>query len=120
MPFLYDADDGRQELSITDLDPTEVFSLQRGGVEIGRATLKEIDQPFFHCDFSPTPEFEAVRELFEEEIRLLEESEEDDEGNWDALLHEIMRPGLKLVFSDGHEIRAPLLHIDNRKMWFRY
>jgi len=99
--------------------------LVRGNTTLGTIEVKpgEADFPWYSGAFHPTPEFEAVRDLFREELRLLRENSSDDSALWDewesvhAQLHD---PGLRLEAADGsYSADEILVHIDGSEAWWR-
>ena len=91
--------------------------LYRGGVPLGRLTVTDFDQPWYIGRFDPTPAFDAVRHLFEEENRLLQEDGADD--RWEAVWEAIAAPGLRLVWEDGRNDDEVLIHIDGPRADWR-
>ena len=95
--------------------------LMRGEELLGTITGLTPDQPFFGGTFTPTPPFEDVRALFQEELHLLNRSGDDfDVAAWENAYQRILDLGLRLVFDDGSEVTDFLLHVDGSHAWFRY
>lgn len=99
--------------------------LIRGATNLGTITVKPggADYPWYNGAFEPTPEFSAVRELFEQELTLLRANESDDAAQWDewedvhAELHD---PGLKLRAPDmSFQADEILIHLDGAEAWWR-
>lgn len=90
---------------------------------LGVLTLDHVDQPFFHCHFEATPEFEKWRPLF---VRVLELGEQEDvcEADWkeaNRIQDEDLLPGLRLVETlNAVKIDDLLIHIIGEEAWFRY
>ena len=95
------------------------YKLVRGEVPLGVITHLEDDQPNHVGRFTSWPAFEAVRELFEEESRLLGADPSLEE--WRQVRDEIDRPGLYLEPYEwvGERITQPLLHISGQEVWWR-
>jgi hypothetical protein len=94
-----------------------VWHLMRGKTCLGQLTLRDIDQPFFHCDFTPRAEFAAYEALFQAEATALE----SDSAAYDALAAQVDALGLTLVAQPGGTaVDSPLLHISQGTAWFRY
>ncbi len=99
--------------------------LVRGKEVLGTIEVKpgEADYPWFSGAFQPNPEFEAVRELFDRELRLLRANKNDDSAQWDdweAVHEELVEPGLKLQEADGPYVAEEILiHIDGGEAWWR-
>lgn len=101
------------------------LELVRGGSVLGTIEVKpgDGDFPWFSGAFEPSPDFEAVRALFAQELRLLRANTEDDANQWDvweSVHGELHGPGLRLQSLDrtfaAEEI---LIHIDGSEAWWR-
>jgi hypothetical protein len=78
------------------------------------------DQPFFGYRFEPTPAFDDVKPLFDEELALLNENRLSEE-DWGVAYEKIDALGLTLVSLDGNKLLDDfLLHIEGDRAWFRY
>jgi len=94
-----------------------VWHLMREEICLGQLTLREIDQPFFFCDFVPRPEFAAYEALFQAEATALE----NGSSACDELGAQVEALGLTLVAQPGEaSIVETLLHINQGTAWFRY
>lgn len=99
------------------------WKLTRDGTLLGKLTYRELDQPWFLCDFEPTTAFQTVAPLFERELQALETgfAKQGDEDKWEEIFAEISQLGLHLEPLDqGELITDFLLHIDGKEAWFRY
>jgi hypothetical protein len=103
----------------------DTLNLVRGDVVLGTIAVNHggADYPWFSGAFTPRPEFEDVRELFERELQLLRANENDDSAVWDdweevhAELHD---PGLRLRAPDSsYEAEEILIHIKGSEAWWR-
>lgn len=96
-----------------------VYKLIRGGIVLGLVTHESDDQPYHFGTFTPTNAFDRVRDLFEQEITLLES--EGATGDWRDARNRIDEPGLTLEPYEavGKAIFAPLLHIKGSDVWWR-
>jgi hypothetical protein len=101
------------------------IALVRGDVVLGTIEVKQEDAnpPWQTGAFKPKPEFEAVRELFAQELQLLKDNTTDDAAKWDeweSVHAELYDPGLRLESLDktwrAEEI---LIHIDGSDAWWR-
>lgn len=101
------------------------LELIRGDVVLGTISAHQDDakSPWHSGAFHPSAEFEAVRSLFEDELRLLQANTEDDDAQWDdweaahAALHE---PGLRVEATDGtYAADEILIHIKGTEAWWR-
>jgi hypothetical protein len=90
----------------------ERWALMRGRTRLGVLQVVDVDQPWFVCAFEPTAAFEQVRELFEEEQRLLDADEMDA---WSGVWERIRAQQLVLEPLD-HRLRVEgfLLHVDGQ------
>jgi hypothetical protein len=101
------------------------LELVRGNAVLGTIEVKpgEGDPPWFSGVFQPTPDFEPVRHLFEEELGLLKANTNDDAAQWDdweAVHAELHDPGLRLRSADkSYEADEILIHIDGAQAWWR-
>ena len=79
------------------------------------------DFPWCGGVFCPSEHFAEVRPLFDEELRLLNDSTDDSQwGDFDAVWDQIRQPGLRIVREDGSlHTDDPLIHIDGSKTWWR-
>lgn len=78
-----------------------------------------MNQPWFNCNFYPTPAFQEYRPMFE---KLSELSEEED---WMAFeeFYELEFMPMHIYLHEqpsGVIIKEYLLHIENGRAWFRY
>lgn len=103
----------------------EKLDLVRGNVVLGTIDVKkgEADFPWYSGVFHATTEYEAVRELFERELSLLQANTDDDDAQWDdweAVHEQLHEPGLRLQ-ARGEAYRADgiLIHIDGAEAWWR-
>jgi hypothetical protein len=112
-----------KNVSKPKMPPT--LELVRGTVVLGTIQVKpgDSDFPWYSGVFQPAPGFGAVRDLFDQELRLLRENTTDDSAQWDeweAVHAELHEPGLRLQAPDSsyaaHEI---LIHIDGSEAWWR-
>jgi len=101
------------------------LQLFRGDALLGAIDVKpgDGDLPWRSGAFRPSASFEAVRGLFEQELRLLRANEADDSALWDdweevhAELHE---PGIRLEAADkSYTADEILIHIDGSEAWWR-
>jgi hypothetical protein len=101
------------------------LELVRGNAILGTIEVRpgDGDLPWYSGAFHPTADFEAVRDLFEHELRLLRNNKSDNPAEWDdwedvhAELHE---PGLRLQAKDKSYVADEILiHIDGSEAWWR-
>jgi hypothetical protein len=94
------------------------YRLYRGDELLGTITHTDDDFPWHNGTFDPTPEFEELRPLFEQELALLNSGKMDE---WEMAWGAITAHGLRLVSrSPGADIDDFLLHIDGEQAWWRY
>lgn len=72
------------------------YRLVRGGTRLGTVTpyAEQDDFPWRGGAFDPTSEFESVRLLFDDELRLLNADQMEE---WTKVWEDIEKPGLKLA-----------------------
>ena len=103
----------------------KTLELVRGNVVLGTIEVAngEADSPWFSGVFHATPEFDAVRGLFERELKLLQANTEDDSAQWDdweAVHEELHEPGLRLeAKGKGYDANEILIHINGNEAWWR-
>jgi hypothetical protein len=95
------------------------YKLVRAGVELGVVTHVEDDQPNHVGHFTAWSAFDGLRELFEEESRLL--GTDPSLERWRQVRNEIDAPGLYLEPYEwvGKRIVEPLIHIRGEEAWWR-
>jgi hypothetical protein len=100
--------------------------LVRGDVVLGTIAVNpsDPDSPWESGVFKPSAEFEAVRDLFEHELRVLRANTTDDPEQWDeweAAHAELHDPGLRLEAEDKSFVADEILiHIDGEEAWWRF
>jgi hypothetical protein len=93
------------------------LQLKRGGELLGSLRAYDIDSPWIICKFEPTESFQAVKPLFEEELKLLNT---DDMEAWETAYARIGGLGLRLVDVEKREETSEfILHIEGDEAWFR-
>ncbi|HEX4331283.1 MAG TPA: hypothetical protein VH040_04025 [Usitatibacter sp.] len=99
--------------------------LVRGDTVLGTIEVKPgaDDFPWYSGAFHPSAGFEAVRDLFEEELRLIKENSSDDSvlwDEWEALHAQLHDPGLRLESADkSYRAGEILIHINGSEAWWR-
>jgi len=84
--------------------------LKRGEELLGVLHRYDSDSPWFKCKFECAPGFSQVKQLFEEELELLQADKMDQ---WQVAYERINALGLKLIDIRTHEeIGEFLLHIE--------
>ena len=102
-----------------------ILELVRGSVVLGTIAVKpgEGDSPWHSGAFHPSAAFEAVRGLFDHELRLLRDNTADDPAQWEAWesAHaELHEPGLRLQAADkSYAADEILIHIQGSEAWWR-
>jgi hypothetical protein len=101
------------------------LELMRGNTLLGTIDVKpgDGDFPWFSGAFHPSEAFEAVRGLFEDELRLLRDNTADNSAQWDDwedVHDELHEPGLRLQATDrSYAAEEILIHIDGAEAWWR-
>lgn len=89
-----------------------------GDLTLGRLSLREMDQPFFFCDFTPSLDFDQFAPVFARDAAAIERHDEVAQEDAGEAIDEL---GLRLVHdSDGSIIEELLIHISGNEAWFRY
>jgi RHS repeat-associated protein len=99
------------------------WALKQGDMVLGRLLNPVLNQPWFNCEFEPTPEFSRVKPLFDKEITLLNSGlvTPENEAEWEKAVDEIDALRLALhALGSGSVIQDFLLHIQDKEAWFRY
>lgn len=100
------------------------WELRRGDTLLGILRLKEIDQPFFHCEFQETEAFASVKPLFDQEWSLFRQLDSGDVASvqaWQAAVDALSTLGMTLVsHEDGAILDDFLLRILPDRATFRY
>ena len=92
--------------------------MRQGDTLLGTLRSYDFDFPWINCKFEPTEAFQAVKSLFDEEIRLLHNN---DMENWETVYIKIYELNLKLInVNNSNVIDEFLLHIENDEAWFRH
>lgn len=95
----------------------ESWLLMQKDVILGELSNPNLDMPVFFCTFRARPEFEQIRPLFDEELRLLNEEVMDE---WETAYRRIDALKLRLKPKDGgRSIRRFILHVEGEMAWFR-
>lgn len=101
------------------------LELVRGAVVLGTIDVKpgDADLPWRSGAFTPSAEFEPVRDLFDRELKMLRANTANDPAQWDAWedLHaELHGPGLALRARDAsYAADEILIHIEGTEAWWR-
>lgn len=94
------------------------FQLRQKDILLGTLRSYDFDFPWINCKFEPTEAFQAVKPLFDEEVRLIND---EDMENWETVYLRIDELNLKLInVENDNVIDDFLLHIENDEAWFRY
>jgi hypothetical protein len=96
----------------------EVWQLVRDDQTVAALVVTGADFPWLHARLQPEAAFEQVRPLFDEELRLLDQPD-DDTASWEASYQRI-RQTLRLITPEGHPVPEFLLHIDGAEAWWRW
>ncbi|MEE9912108.1 MAG: hypothetical protein K4571_10330 [Deltaproteobacteria bacterium] len=95
------------------------YNLIRGTKILGIITHDVDDFPWHRGTFQATEDFEDVKQLFEEELELIELNDLNSD-KWDNIWSEIKKPGLHLVALEQNKvINTFLIHINGKEAWWR-
>ncbi len=95
-----------------------VWQLVRGGELLAELVVTGGDFPWLNAQVRPAPGFAEVRPLFQEELRLLDQLD-DDPGAWETAYRRI-RQTVCLLAPHGRAVPEFLLHIDGDDAWWRW
>jgi hypothetical protein len=95
----------------------QVWRLMQGEELLAELIVTGGDFPWLNARIRAMPGFEAVRRLFEEELRALAHID-DDVGTWQAAYDRI-RKAVSL-YPDGRPVPEFLLHVDGEEAWWRW
>jgi hypothetical protein len=96
-----------------------VWTLHLGDALLGEITVTGGDFPWLNGTMRTTAAFERLRPLFERELRLLDEVEQNVE-QWEAAYEAIRDTGLELRRPSGEAAAEFILHVDGDAAWFRW
>ncbi|MET7486473.1 hypothetical protein [Streptomyces sp. NPDC005538] len=94
----------------------EVWQVRGGEETVGEILIDDADFPWLSGKFTPGPAFDAVRDLFIQELALAQA--DDDWSLWEEAYDEIRRR-VTLTSPDG-PVPEFLLHIEGERAWFRW
>jgi hypothetical protein len=95
-----------------------VWQLVRGDELLAELVVTGGDFPWLNAHVRPVAGFEEVRPLFEEELRRLDQLD-DDPGPWEAAYRRI-RQAVCLLAPDSRPVPEFLLHIEGDNAWWRW
>lgn len=101
------------------------LELVRGDDVLGTIDVKPGggDYPWHSGTFHPSAKYDAVRALFDTELRLIRANTTDDPVQWEAWEHvnaQLHEPGLRLQAPDlSYVADEILIHIDGGEAWWR-
>ena len=91
----------------------EIWTVWQADDLLGEIAVTSSDFPWLIGSWQPTPKFEAVRHLFEDELAAVES---DD---WDEVYLRIWAAGIRMSKPSGDMVEEFILHLDRGKAWFR-
>jgi hypothetical protein len=94
------------------------WRLWRGDELLADLVVTGADFPWLQAVVEATPAFDSVRDLFVEELRLVERIDEDY-PTWEAVDAQI-RATVSLQNPEGVRVPDFLLHIDGEAAWWRW
>jgi hypothetical protein len=101
---------------MSDADP--VWRLVRGDELLAELVVTDADFPWLNARVRPAAGFAGVRPLFDDELRRLEDLDEEPE-QWEAAYRSI-REVVRLLTPDGRAVAEFLLHIEGENAWWRW
>jgi hypothetical protein len=95
-----------------------VWQLASSDRTIALLVVTGSDFPWLHSRVEPQDGFDDVRPIFEDELRLLDDLD-DQIPAWEAMYQQIRRT-VSLIKPDGRAVPEFLLHIDGREARWRW
>ncbi|HEY0428549.1 MAG TPA: hypothetical protein VGC76_12280 [Pyrinomonadaceae bacterium] len=93
------------------------FQLVQEDKLLGTLRSYDLDFPWAICKFEATEEFQKIKPIFDEELKL---SESEDFEKWKEVYKQIESLNLKLISAEDERIIEEfLLHIKDDEAWFR-
>jgi hypothetical protein len=99
-------------------DRGPVWRLWRGDELVADLVVTGGDFPWLQASLEATPAFESMRDLFAEELRLVDRLEEEYLA-WEAVDEQI-HTILSLENPEGVRVPEFLLHIEGEAAWWRW
>ena len=96
----------------------ETWKLHRGDELLADLVVTDGDFPWLYARVRPHDGFEDVRPLFAEELRLLDDIE-NDSAAWETA-YDAIRAIIILRYPAGGEVPEFLLHVDGDEAWWRW
>jgi len=96
----------------------QAWRLMQAGELLAELIVTGGDFPWLNARVRATPAFDSVRPLFAEELRALEDAD-DNPGPWQEAYDRI-RGTVVLHDPEGHPVPEFLLHIDDQDAWWRW
>jgi hypothetical protein len=96
----------------------ETWRLYKGEQLIAELVVTDQDFPWLNARLEAKPGFEALRSLFDEEVRLAE-AVKDNMDAWEAAYNRV-REAVSLAAPDGRRVPEFLLHIEGEEAWWRW
>jgi hypothetical protein len=96
------------------VDGGRVWQLMRGAELIAEFVVTGGDFPWLNARVRAMPGLDEVRPLFEQELRALEQID-DDFVSWQAARDRI-RSAVSLLYPEGHPVPEFVLHVDGEDL----
>ena len=93
-----------------------IWRLRHGDATVAELVVTDADFPWLHATVRPGPNFDVLRPLFDDEVRL---PQDDDDVAWETAYDRI-RQAVSLIAPDGQAVPEFLLHIDGQDAWWRW
>ncbi|GAA2215669.1 hypothetical protein GCM10009850_111370 [Nonomuraea monospora] len=95
----------------------ETWRVLCGDELCGEIVVGDMDMPWMHGTFVAGPAFAKVKPLFDRELELLEQDDDDPEA-WEAAYDQVAQ-AVRLISPRG-PVAEFLLHIEGDRAWFRW
>ena len=96
-----------------------IWLLRRGDDVVAELVVTGGDFPWLHATVRPSAGFDALRTLFDDEVRLCQDADGDGSAAWEAAYDRI-RQAVSLIAPDGQPVPEFLLHIEGQDAWWRW
>src|SRR4051812_14727467 len=101
-----------------DAEPGQIWRLYRGDELVADLVVNDADFPWLYAAVRPYDGFAGVAPLFADELRLLEDGEDNSDA-WEKA-YAAIRSTVELRYPAGGHVPEFLLHIEEDRAWWRW